>query len=112
MSTLPTIVELSCDDAIVTYTNKFFRAIYSEAGPIDVVEYADKWVTFLAIITNVDLTDAQVASLKTQIEAISGVYEAFPRIGPYQLPTDRVQEGYELFVGIQASVKIKPEPVV
>ena len=59
-------------------------------------------------MTDVALTDIQIASLQTQIEEISGVSNAFIRIGSCRLPLDRVPADHELKISVEAGFTITP----
>ena len=109
MSTDADLLDRTCDDVIVSRTDLFRKSIYVESGALDLTEYAGKYAMYTVVITNAKLDATQEASLKAQIEAITGVYKAFPLI-QRGVPTDIVPTGYDLKMGLEASVKIEPTP--
>jgi hypothetical protein len=108
--TLPTINERTNDEVIVRSTDRYFQSARNITSPISVA-YNGKYVCFGAIVTDVALDDAQIASLQIQIGEIPGVYAAFIRIGSCRIPIDRVPADHELKIGVEASYTITPIPV-
>lgn len=110
MSTDADLLDQSCDDVIVRRTDLFRKSVYVESGALNLTDYANKYAMYTVVITNAKLDATQEASLKSQIEAITGVYKAFPLI-QRAVPTDLVPADHDLKMGIEASVKIEPTPV-
>lgn len=106
----PTITEVTTDDVLVRYTDRFFRAVSAETPAIP-ASYDGKHVVIAVIATDAAPTEAQLDGLETQIEAINGVHKAFVLIGPARIPLDRVPANTELFIHAQASFDIRREVI-
>lgn len=106
---LPIIIERTDEEVIAYSTDRVFRNARNLSGAISAA-YDGKYACFCAIVTDVALTDVQIASLQTQIEAISGVSDAFVRIGSSRLPLDRVPDGQELKISVEGGFTITPIP--
>lgn len=113
--TRPNITEVSTDEAIVRYTDRFFRRVYAETPAIPAT-YDGKYALIAVIAVNTAPTEAQMDTLQTQIEAITGVHKAFVLIGPARIPLDRVPDDtaettYSLHIGAEAGFDIRATPV-
>jgi hypothetical protein len=107
---LPIIRERTDEEVVARSTDRVFGNVRNVSEAISVT-YDGKYACFGAVVTDVALTDVQLESLATQIEAISGVHKAFIRIGSCRLPIDRVPEGQELKISVEAGYTITPIPV-
>ena len=99
------ISEISNEDALVRYTDRFFRRASARTPDIP-ASYDGKYVSAVLVATDVSLTEGQMDGLETQIEAITGVYKAFVLIGPARIPLDRVPTGSELQIAVEAGFHV------
>ena len=109
------IIEVTEDQAIVRYTDRFFRRVQASTPDIP-ASYDGKYVSAVLVATSLELTDAQMDNLETQIEAITGVDKAFALIGPARIPIDRVpvdtaEKTYALKINIEAGFNIIETPI-
>jgi len=105
----PNVSEMTEDEILVSHTDKFFRRVFAQT-PIIPASYDGKYAVMCAIAINIDATEAQMDTLETQIEAITGVHKAFVMVGPARIPIDRVPAGHDLRIGIEAGFGISPTP--
>jgi len=87
-SSLPTIVELTDEQIAMRSPNKVWS---TAANELEVPEaLAGKYACVLAVVTNLDLTDAQIAQLEAAVAAVPGVVLAKGLLGSARLSTDRL----------------------
>jgi len=106
----PNVSEMTEDEILVSYTDKFFRRVFAQT-PIIPASYDGKYAVLCAIAINIDATEAQMDGMETDIEAITGVHKAFVMAGPARIPVDRVPADHDLRIKIEAGFAIDPEPV-
>ena len=108
------ITEVSDEDAIARYTDRFFRRVYKETDAIP-ASYAGKYASAIIIATDAQLDDTTAAQLETAIEGIAGVHKAIHmaqgRIPTDRVPVDTAQTTYTLHLGAEFGFNIKATPV-
>ena len=106
----PNIIEVQESEAIIRYTDRFFRRVRATTPDIPAA-YDGKYVTAVLVVTDVAPTEAQLDGLETNIEGITGVDKAFALIGPARIPLDRVPASSELRVVAEMAFDMyTPEP--
>jgi hypothetical protein len=108
------IVEVSNEEAIAQYTDRFFRRVYKETDAIP-ASYAGKYASAVTIATNAQLDDTTAAQLETAIENIPGVHIAIHmaqgRIPVDRVPADTAETTYTLHLGAEFGFNIRATPV-
>lgn len=100
------IIELTDAEVRAAQPHRFFKKRYAQTPAIPDT-YAGKYVSAVLVATNVALTEAQMNTLETEVEAITGVHKAFVLIGPARIPIDRRPVGYDLYIGAEAGFKFE-----
>ena len=101
------IIEIPAEQIAVTNSSNVWKRVSRSINVPDAL--SGKYVTAVAVITSVQLNDAQEAQLKTAIEAIAGVDLAHIMVGASRLshdrlPTDDVNTDYQLHVVIEMGI--------
>jgi hypothetical protein len=104
------ITEVTADEAIVRYTDRFFKRVSAETPAIPAA-FDGKYALVVIVATDIAPSEAQMDTLENNIEAINGVYKAFALIGPARIPVDRQPADTELFIRVEAGFDIRPEVV-
>jgi len=102
--TAPAITEISAEEIAVRNSDRVWRRVSRSINVPD--SLAGKYVTAVAVVTSVQLNDAQETALKGAIEAIAGVDMAHIMVGASRLshdrlPADDAQNDYQLHVVIE-----------
>jgi len=87
-SSLPTITEYSDEEIAMNAPWKVWSTAANDLEIPDAL--AGKYACVLAVVTNVDLTDAQIAQLEDAVAAVPGVVLAKGLLGSARLSTDRL----------------------
>ena len=101
--------ELTTDEIIERHCSKAFRPAMDETPPIP-ASYAGKYVCAVLVAVDSELTEDQMDSLETAIEALNGVHKAFVLIGPARIPIDRQPADTDLTIRVEAGFEIRPTP--
>jgi len=101
--------ELTEDKLIEQYSGKVFRPVAAETPAIP-ASYDGKYVCAVLVAVNSELTEAQMDTLETSIEAIAGVHKAFTLIGPARIPVDRQPVDTDLTIRVEAGFEIRTTP--
>ena len=99
------ITELTDEQVITASTDRFFRRVGAISGDIPAT-YAGKYVVAAIITIDTALSEAEMDTLETNIDAITGVHKSFVMIGPARVPIDRVPTGDELQAVIEVGWNI------
>ena len=84
----PSITEISDDDIVVRYSDRVFRPVSRNINVPD--NLSGQYVVAVAVVTSVQLNDAQEDQLETAIEGIAGVSLAKILVGSSRLSHDRL----------------------
>jgi len=110
----PGITEISNDEIVVRYSDRVFRPVSRSITVPDT--FSGKYVSAVAVVTNVALNDAQEAQLIAAIEAITGVDLAHVLVGSSRLshdrlPADTAETTYDLEVRVEMGLNAKATEV-
>ena len=110
----PAIVEKTEDELVVQYSDRVWRPVQRTITVPDTL--SGKYVTAVAVVTDVQLNDAQEATLEAAVEAITGVQLAKVLVGASRLshdrlPADTAENTYDLRVGIRMGIDAVEVPV-
>jgi hypothetical protein len=112
--TAPAITEISNDEIIVRYSSRVFRPVSRTVTVPDTL--SGDYVSAVAVVTSVQLDDAQEAALEAAIQNIAGVGLAkilvgSSRLSHDRLPADTAEETYDLQVRLEMGLDAIATPV-